>query len=103
MNLGGGESKINRAKHSDALIAFERPAASKNKPRFELKAAVHRERLASLEPLSLRESPARALRRNLTACDAAYMALAEALDATFLTRDARVGKSAGHKADVEVV
>jgi predicted nucleic acid-binding protein len=43
------------------------------------------------------------LRRNLTAYDAAYVALAEALDATFLTRDARVGRSAGHRAEVEVV
>ncbi len=43
------------------------------------------------------------LRRNLTAYDAAYVALAEALEATFLTRDARVGKSPGHKAEVEVI
>lgn len=43
------------------------------------------------------------LRRNLTAYDAAYIALAEALKATFLTRDARVASSPGHQATVEVI
>jgi predicted nucleic acid-binding protein len=43
------------------------------------------------------------LRRNLTAYDAAYVALAEALDATFLTRDARVAKAPGVRAQMELV
>jgi predicted nucleic acid-binding protein len=42
------------------------------------------------------------LRRNLTAYDAAYVALAEALDATLITRDARLAR-APHRANVEVV
>ena len=42
------------------------------------------------------------LRSNLTAYDAAYVALAEALDATFLTRDARLARGP-HRARVEVV
>jgi predicted nucleic acid-binding protein len=42
------------------------------------------------------------LRRNLTAYDAAYVALAEALDATLLTRDGRLAR-APHRARVEVV
>jgi predicted nucleic acid-binding protein len=42
------------------------------------------------------------LRRNLTAYDAAYVALAEALDATLLTRDARLAR-APHRARVEIV
>jgi len=43
------------------------------------------------------------LRRNLTAYDAAYLALAEALDASLVTRDARLGSAPGHSARVDVV
>ncbi|MGQ0766322.1 MAG: type II toxin-antitoxin system VapC family toxin [Gemmatimonadota bacterium] len=44
-----------------------------------------------------------ALRGNLTAYDAAYVALAEVLEATLLTRDRRLGTAAGHLAQIEVV
>lgn len=44
-----------------------------------------------------------ALRHNLTAYDATYVALAEALDAPLLTRDGRLAAAAGHQARVEVV
>ena len=44
-----------------------------------------------------------ALRRNLTAYDAAYVALAEGLDATLLTCDGRIAAAPGHRARVEVV
>ena len=44
-----------------------------------------------------------ALRRNVTAYDAAYIALAEALDAPLVTRDARLARAPGHRAAVEVV
>lgn len=43
------------------------------------------------------------LRHNLTAYDAAYIALAEALDAPLLTRDARLASAAGHNAIIELV
>lgn len=43
------------------------------------------------------------LRNNLTAYDAAYVALAEALDAPLLTRDRRLATSAGHRARIELV
>ena len=43
------------------------------------------------------------LRRNLTAYDAAYIALAEALGATFLTRDARITKAPGSRVRMELV
>ncbi len=43
------------------------------------------------------------LRHNVTAYDAAYIALAEALDAPLLTRDARLASAAGHNAVVEFV
>ncbi len=43
------------------------------------------------------------LRTNLTAYDAMYVALAEALDAPLLTRDKRLAASAGHHARIELV
>jgi predicted nucleic acid-binding protein len=43
------------------------------------------------------------LRRNLTAYDAAYLALAEALEATLLTRDERLLRVPGVRARVETV
>jgi predicted nucleic acid-binding protein len=43
------------------------------------------------------------LRHNLTAYDAIYVALAETLDATLLTRDRRLAAASGHRAQVELV
>ncbi len=43
------------------------------------------------------------LRHNLTACDAAYVALAEGLGAVLVTRDERVASAKGHKAAVELL
>ena len=43
------------------------------------------------------------LRHNLSAYDAAYVVLAEKLDATLLTGDARLASAAGHTATIEVV
>lgn len=42
------------------------------------------------------------LRNNLTAYDAIYVALAEALDAPFLTCDRRLAAAAGHHARIEL-
>ena len=42
------------------------------------------------------------LRSNVTACDATYIALAEALACTLVTADARLSRAAGIKCDVEV-
>jgi predicted nucleic acid-binding protein len=44
-----------------------------------------------------------ALRDNLTAYDAAYVALAEMLDAPLVTLDARIAGAPGHRARVEVI
>jgi len=44
-----------------------------------------------------------ALRNNLSAYDAAYVALAEALDCALLTCDARIADAPGHGAKVRVV
>jgi predicted nucleic acid-binding protein len=43
------------------------------------------------------------LRESLTAYDGAYVALAEALDAPVLTCDAKLGRSHGHRARIEVI
>jgi predicted nucleic acid-binding protein len=43
------------------------------------------------------------LRDNLTAYDAAYVALAEALDALLLTADGRMGRASGLRCEVEVL
>jgi predicted nucleic acid-binding protein len=43
------------------------------------------------------------LRDQLTAYDAVYLALAEALGATLLTRDRRLARAGGHRATVELV
>ncbi len=42
------------------------------------------------------------LKENLTAYDAAYVALAEALDAPLVTMDARLAQVPGHRATVEL-
>jgi predicted nucleic acid-binding protein len=44
-----------------------------------------------------------ALRNNLSAYDAAYVALSEALHAPLLTRDRRLASAAGHSAAVELI
>ena len=43
------------------------------------------------------------LRQNLTAYDAAYIALAEALEAPLITRDAALTRASGHLAHVELI
>lgn len=68
-----------------------------------------REAFEDLADLSVRRYPhdvllARVweLRANLTAYDAVYVALAEALDAPLLTRDRRLATAAGHRARIEL-
>ena len=43
------------------------------------------------------------LRNNLSAYDAAYVALAEVLDAPLITLDRRLAASSGHKARIELI
>jgi predicted nucleic acid-binding protein len=43
------------------------------------------------------------LRHSLTAYDASYVALAEALDAPLITRDGRMASAHGHRAKIELV
>ena len=44
-----------------------------------------------------------ALRHNVTAYDAAYLALAESLPAPLITRDVRLAATVGHRATIELV
>ena len=69
-----------------------------------------RESMADLADMPIRRYPHSVLlprvwelRRNLTAYDALYVALSEALDAPLVTRDRRLAGSAGHGADIELV
>lgn len=43
------------------------------------------------------------LRNNLTPYDAVYVALAEVLDATLVTTDARIARAPGARADIDLV
>ena len=75
-----------------------------------IEAARGRAALADLVDLPVRRYPhdfllprVWELRNNLTAYDAVYVALAEALDAPLLTRDRRLAAAAGRHARVELV
>ena len=66
--------------------------------------------LAALERLALRRwshavvrRRVWALRANLTAYDAAYVALAERLRCVLLTRDGKLARSSGHRARIELL
>lgn len=76
----------------------------------EIDAARGRAALEDLADFPLRRYPhdllltrAWDLRSNVTAYDAMYVALAEALDALLVTRDRRLAGAAGHQARIEVV
>jgi predicted nucleic acid-binding protein len=66
--------------------------------------------LADLTALPLRRAPHRALlprcwelRGNLTIYDASYVALAEALEVTLLTGDARLARATGPRCHIEIL
>ncbi|WP_459164860.1 type II toxin-antitoxin system VapC family toxin [Bounagaea algeriensis] len=52
-------------------------------------------------PMQPYQRRALALRDNVTACDAFYVALAESLDMPLLTDDHKFAKTAGHSAVIE--
>ena len=69
-----------------------------------------REAMADLADMPIRRYPHDVLlprvwdlRHNLTAYDATYVALAEALDAPLVTRDRRLARAAGHGAEIELL
>ena len=68
------------------------------------------EAIADLADLDLHRHPhldlltrAWKLRENVTAYDAMYIALGEALDAPIVTCDAPLGRAPGHRAHIEVI
>lgn len=81
LTLGG---HLSSARARDALTDFD---------------ALSIQRWPSAAPLRLR---AYTLRDNLSAYDAAYVALAEALQCPVLTRDARLARSSGHIVEIRV-
>jgi predicted nucleic acid-binding protein len=97
--------------HAPALIDYEVvPALRGLLRRGALSAARARDVLTDYESLSLaRWGADDALRRRalqlrdtMTAHDAAYVCLAEALECRLITRDARLTRSSGHAARIEV-
>jgi predicted nucleic acid-binding protein len=101
----------NQSLHAPALIDLEvcqvlrRFAAEKVITPAQGKAAI---RLMSEMPIERHPHEALLsriweLRGNLTAYDAAYIALAEALNAPLLTRDRKLASSQRHQADVLVI
>ena len=97
--------------HSPHLIDLE---VTQSLRRYVLRgeAGAHRARtaLSDFGDLSLTRYPHDVLlpriwqlRGNLTAYDAAYVALAEMLSAPVLTRDARLARAGGHRAKIELI
>jgi predicted nucleic acid-binding protein len=76
----------------------------------QLSTARAQDALTDFDALPIRRWPSAAalrrrafsLRRNLTAYDAAYVALAEALKCAVLTRDTRLAHSSGHSVEIRV-
>lgn len=95
--------------HAPALLDFEVVAALRGLTLAgHISAARARESLTDYDALPIQrwlaEAPLRlrayALRDNLSAYDAAYVALAEALGCPLVTRDMRLARSASHAAAV---
>jgi len=97
--------------HAPALLDFEVVSALRGLTlRGGLTAARAQDALTDFDDMDIRRwSSGDALRRrafqlagNVSAYDAAYVALAEALDCPLLTRDLRLARAAGHLVRIEV-
>lgn len=97
--------------HAPTLLDFEFVSALRGLTlRGQLSAARAEDALTDFEDLPIQRWPssdglrrrAFGLRSHLSAYDAAYVALAEALQCPLLTRDARLARSSGHAAQVHV-
>jgi predicted nucleic acid-binding protein len=98
--------------HAPTLIDFEVVSSVRGLTLAgHLSAARGEDLLQDFEMLPLRRWPfadplrrrAFALRNDLSAYDAAYVTLAEALGCPLVTRDARLARSSGHLASVELL
>jgi predicted nucleic acid-binding protein len=101
----GEDRRVPQLFEYEVLSALRREAL-----RGELSAAREAAALGHLVSFRLRRHPPQpllgriwALRRSLTIYDASYVALAEALDAPLVTADARLARSHGHSAAIELV
>lgn len=101
----------NETLHAPAVLDLE---VAQTLRRFAARREISRERgrsvLVILQRLPVTRYPHELLlrriwelRENLTAYDAAYIALAEGLNATFITRDSRLASAPNHRASVEVI
>lgn len=97
--------------HAPSLLDFEFVSALRGLALGgKLSAARAEDALTDFEDLPIQRWPAEdflrrrafALRDNLSAYDASYVALAEVLDCPLLTRDARLARSPAHGIRVEV-
>ena len=104
-------SLANEELNAPALLDFEVVSALRGLTlRGHLTATRAEDALTDFNDLDIRRWPAgdglrrRAfqLRHNISAYDAAYVALAEALDSALLTRDARLASASGHLVTVEL-
>jgi predicted nucleic acid-binding protein len=98
--------------HAPALLDFEVVAALRGLVLgSHLTSARAEDALTDFDDLTIERWPssdglrrrAFQLRHNVSAYDAAYIALAETLDCSMLTRDSRLRMSAGHHARIEVL
>lgn len=97
--------------HAPTLVDFEVVSALRGLTlRGHLSATRAQDVLSDFDDLPIHRWPsADALRRrafqlrdNVSAYDAAYVALAEALNCPLVTRDSRLARSSGHSAQIEV-
>lgn len=97
--------------HAPALLDFEVVSALRGLVLGgRLSATRAHDVLTDFDALSIQRWPSAAalrlrvfsLRENLTAYDAAYVALAEALECPVLTRDTRLARSSGHGVEIRV-
>jgi len=97
--------------HAPTLLDFEVVSALRGLTlRHHLTPARARDALSDFDALSIQRWPGAAplrlrafsLRDNLSAYDAAYVVLAEALRCPVLTRDTRLGRSSGHDVEIRV-
>lgn len=97
--------------HAPSLVDFEVVSALRGLTRGgHLSPARAEDLLTDFDDLPMQRWPsAHALRRrafqlrnNVSAYDAAYVALAEALDCRLVTRDRRLARATGHSAQIEV-